>query len=133
MSEPLLVEVYIQIELADADAEELSRLSRRLREDLLEQDGVAEVQPVSAGEAPPGAKMADWNLLGEWMVKLGVAAIPGVFEMLKKRAEKAPASAPLKIKVKVGRRSAEVEYDPARTTPEQVQALVAGVRKSLTP
>jgi len=72
-------------------------------------------------------------LLGEWAVKLGVAALPGVFEMLKKRAEKAPASAPLKIKVKVGRRSAEVEYDPARTTPEQVQALVASLKKSLTP
>jgi hypothetical protein len=132
MSEPLLVEAYIQIELADADDEELSRLSRRLREDLLEQDGVAEVQPVSAGEAPAGTKAVDLNLLGEWAVKLGVAAIPGMFEMLKKRAEKAPASAPLKIKVKVGRRSAEVEYDPARTTPEQVQALVASVKKSLT-
>ena len=132
MSEPSLIEAYIQIELADADAEELSRLSRRLREELLEQDGVADVQPVSAGEAPAGAKAADWNLLGEWAVKLGVAAIPGVFEMLKKRAEKAPASAPLKIKVKVGRRSAEVEYDPARTTPEQVQALVASLKKSLT-
>ena len=132
MSDSLLVDVYIQIELAEADAEELDRLARRLREDLLEQDGVAEVQPVSAGEAPVGTKMVDWNLLGEWAVKLGVSAIPGVFELLKRRTEKAPASAPLKIRIKVGRRSAEVEYDPAHTTPEQLQALIESVKKSLT-
>jgi hypothetical protein len=132
MSDTPLIDVYIQIELPGADAEELDRLARQVRDELLEHDGVAEAQPVSAGEAPPGTKAVDWNLLGEWAVKLSVVALPSVFDLLKKRAEKAPASAPLKIRVKVGRRSAEVEYDPARTTPEQVQALVASVRKSLT-
>ncbi len=132
MSDIDLIDAYIQIELPGAEAEELDRLARQVREDLLEQDGVTDVQPMRAGEAPAGTKAVDWNLLGEWAVKLSVAAIPNMFDLLKKRAEKAPASAPYKIRVKVGRRSAEVEYDPAHTSPEQLEALVAGVRKSLT-
>lgn len=126
-----LVEVRVQIELLEADAEELDRLGRGLRSELLELN-VASVTPVSAGPAPEGAKAVDWNLLGEWAVKLAVAAVPGLFTLLKDRQKSAPASAPLKIKVKTGRhRQVEVEYDPAHTTPEQLAELVKQLEASL--
>lgn len=126
-----LVELHVQLELPDADADELERLGRRLRADLLEMDGVQTVDPVSAGPAPDGTKAVDWNLLGEWAVKLSAAAIPTLLTWLKARTERAPANAPLKLKVKVGRRSAEVEYNPATMTPEQVAALVESLKRSL--
>ena len=126
-----LVELSVQIELPEADSEELDRLGRTLRAELLELD-VASVEPASGGPAPEGTKAVDWNLLGEWVVKLGVAAVPGLFDLLKRRTERAPASAPLKIKVKVSRhRQAEIEYDPAHTTPEQLADLVKRLEQAL--
>ncbi len=125
------VELTVQIELPDADAEELQRLGQFLREELLELN-VDSVEPVRGGSAPEGAKAVDWNLLGEWAVRLGVAAVPSLFGLLKQRQERVPASAPLKIKVKVSRhRQAEIEYDPAHTTPEQLAELVRQLEQAL--
>ncbi|MGQ0603638.1 MAG: hypothetical protein ACT4QE_18310 [Anaerolineales bacterium] len=126
------IELIVQIELPDADAEELDRVGRALRAELLELD-VEAVEPISGSPVPDGAKAVDWNLLGEWGVRLGVAAVPGLFASLQRRAERAPASAPLKIKVKVRRhRQAEIEYDPARTTPEQLAELVRQLEQALS-
>ena len=126
-----LIELNVQIELPEADPEELDRLGRNLRAELLELD-VASVEPVSGGPASEGTKAVDWNLLGEWAVKLSVVTIPGLFDLLKRRLERAPASAPLKIKVKVARhRQAEIEYDPAHTTPEQLAELVKRLQQAL--
>ncbi len=125
-----LIELHLQIELPDADAEEIDHISRNIRRDLLDLN-VDSVEPVSGGPAPEGTKAVDWNLLGEWVVKVGVAAVPGVFELLKSKQERAPASTPLKIKVKVSRhRQVEIEYDPAHTTPEQLAELVKRLQQS---
>jgi hypothetical protein len=53
----------------DTDAEELDELTRRLRSELLELD-VRSVDPVRAGDAPPGARAADILAVGGLLVTL---------------------------------------------------------------
>jgi hypothetical protein len=54
---------------ADADAQELDDLARRLREQLLELD-VRSVEPLPSGEAPPGTRAVDAVALGGLLVTL---------------------------------------------------------------
>jgi hypothetical protein len=118
------VELIVQVGSPDGAAEELDRLGRSLRAEILELD-VLSVEPVSAGLMPEGAKAVDWNLLGEWVVKLGVAAIPSVFDLLKRRSDHLPAAATIKIKVLSASSGAiELEYNPRAATPEQVTELI---------
>ncbi|HEY3082262.1 MAG TPA: hypothetical protein VGM69_20445 [Chloroflexota bacterium] len=65
-----LLSLTVQVEGgADTDAQELDELTRRLRQQLLELD-VRSVQPVEAGEPPPGARAADVMVLGSLLVTL---------------------------------------------------------------
>ncbi|WP_410671216.1 effector-associated constant component EACC1 [Amycolatopsis sp. cmx-4-68] len=67
----------LHIEAADADAEELDRLARRLRAELGELGVDLRAVP---GEVPPGAKAADPVTIGSLMVAFSAAG--GVFPSL---------------------------------------------------
>jgi hypothetical protein len=53
-----------------------------------------------------------------------------LFELLKSWVERKP-STPVKVRVKVGRRTAEIEYDPTRTSAKDLDALVKALNKSV--
>jgi hypothetical protein len=61
---------------ADADAEDVERLGRQLRNELQALD-VDHVVPVASQEAPPGAKSGAAASLTEWLVTLSAGG--GVF------------------------------------------------------
>ena len=67
----------LHLEVDDADAVELARLTRQLRGQLEELD-VDAVQPISRGPTPEGSKAADWIVVGGLLVQLGPAAIAAV-------------------------------------------------------
>ena len=64
------LKLILQLETTEhADAQEVDELAQRLRLELLQAD-VLSVEPVVAGEAPPGTRAADVAALGALLVTL---------------------------------------------------------------
>jgi len=72
------LELRVDVQCADGDAEEVDELTARLRNRLLELD-VADVSPVRLGPPPAGSKGADVAVIGALLVQLatssGLAAV----------------------------------------------------------
>jgi len=122
-------ELLIELSLEGDDAAELDELTRQLRSEVAELD-VDAVEQVSAGAAPPGTKAVDLAAIGQMAVTLAPAVIPPLFDLLKSWVERKP-STPVKIRVKVGKRTAQIEYDPTRTSPKELEALIKALNKSV--
>src|SRR5688500_8765451 len=65
--------VQVVVEEAGADSERVDALARTLRAELLALD-VDDVQPVSSGAAPPGARAVDALAVGALLVDLSQSA-----------------------------------------------------------
>ena len=128
MSEPP-AELLIELSLEGGDSTELDELTRQLAAEV-EELNVDSVEPVSAGPAPLGTKAADLTAFGQMAVTLAPTIVPPLFELLKSWVARKP-STPVKVKVKVGRKTAEIEYDPTRTSPKELDELIKTLNKSV--
>lgn len=124
-SSTLIVEVSVE----GGDPVELDELTRQLRAEVNELD-VNSVEQVSAGQAPEGSKAVDMAALGQLAVTLAPSLVPPLFDLLKSWVERKP-STPVKITVKSGRKSTQIEYDPSRTSPKEVEELVKALSQSM--
>lgn len=122
-------ELFIELSLEDGDRAELDELTRQLRAELQDLN-VDSVDQVPAGAAPAGTKAVDFAVVGQMMVTLAPAVVPPVFELLKSWVERKP-STPVKVKVKVGKRTAQIEYDPTKTSAKDLEALIKALNKSV--
>lgn len=122
-------ELFISLSLVDGDQTELDELTRELRSEI-EQLSVDSVDEVSLGEAPEGTKSADWVSIGSMAVTLAPTIIPPLFELLKSWIDRKP-STPVIIKIKVGKKTAQIEYDPTKTSAEELETLVKALGKTV--
>ena len=122
-------ELFIELLLDGGDDAELDELTRQLKAEV-EELRVDSVEQVSAGEAPDGTKAVDMQLIGQMAVSLAPTIIPPLFELLKSWVERKP-STPVKIRVKVGKRTALIEYDPTKTSAQELEVLVKTLGRSL--
>ena len=122
-------ELFIEVVLDGGDHAELDELTRQLKAEV--QDlSVDSVEDVINGNAPDGTKALDITVIGQMAVTLAPTIIPPLFELLKSWVERKP-STPVKIKVKIGKRTAQIEYDPTKTTAKDLEVLVKTLGKSL--
>ncbi len=122
-------ELFIEVVLDGGDHTELDELTRQLKAEV--QDlSVDSVEDVINGNAPDGTKALDITVIGQMAVTLAPTIIPPLFELLKSWVERKP-STPVKIKVKIGKRTAQIEYDPTKTTAKDLEVLVKTLGKSL--
>ena len=122
-------ELLIELSLEGGDSTELDELTRQLTAEV-EELNVDSVEQVSAGPAPAGTKAADLTAIGQMAVTLAPAIVPPLFELLKSWVERKP-STPVRVKVRVGRKTAEIEYDPTRTSSKDLDALIKTLNKSV--
>lgn len=122
-------ELFIELSLEDGDRAELDDLTRQLRAEV-EELNVDSVEEVSAGAAPQGTKAADFSALGQMAVTLAPTIIPPLFDLLKSWVQRKP-STPVKVTVKVGRKTAQIEYDPTQTSAKDLDALIKALNKSV--
>lgn len=122
-------ELLIELSLAGGDAAELDELARQLRTEVGELN-VDSIEQVSAGVAPQGTKGVDLAAIGQMAVTLAPAVIPPLFDLLKSWIDRKP-STPVKVKVKVGKRTAQIEYDPTKTSPKELEALIKSLSRSM--
>lgn len=124
-----IAQLFIEVLLDDGDASELDALTRQLRTEVEELD-VDSIERVSAGSAPSGTKAVDMEMIGQMAIQLAPAVIPPLFELLKSWVERKP-STPVKIRVKVGKRTAQIEYDPTRTSAKDLETLMKTLNKTV--
>lgn len=121
----LEIEVFVE----GGDAEELDDLTRELRAEI-ETLAVETVQEVTTGSVPAGAKSADWAMIGQLIVTLTPSVIPPLIALLKSWVERKP-STPVKIRLKAGKKTAQIEYDPTKTSARDLELLVKSLSKSM--
>ncbi|MBK8422251.1 hypothetical protein [Candidatus Villigracilis saccharophilus] len=122
-------ELFIEVLLEEGHEAELDELTRQLKAEV--QDlSVDSVEDVTNGSAPDGTKALDITVIGQMAVTLAPTIIPPLFELLKSWVERKP-STPVKIKVRIGKRTAQIEYDPTKTTAKDMEVLVKTLGKSL--
>ena len=122
-------ELFIEVLLEDGHEAELDELTRQLKAEV-EDLSVDSVEDITNGSAPDGTKAVDITIIGQMVVTLAPAIIPPLFELLKSWVERKP-STPVKIRVKVGKRTALIEYDPTKTSAQELEVLVKTLGKSL--
>jgi hypothetical protein len=122
-------ELFIEISLDEGDATELDELTHQLRAEV-EGLHVDSVESVSAGDAPQGTKSADLAAIGQLAVTLAPTIIPPLFDLLKSWVVRKP-STPVKLKVRVGKRTAQIEYDPTQTSAKDLENLIKSLSKSI--
>jgi hypothetical protein len=121
--------LIVELSVEGGDPVELDELTRQLRAEVNELE-VESVEQVSAGQAPGGTKAVDMAALGQLAVTLAPSLVPPLFELLKSWVERKP-STPVKITVKAGRKTTQIEYDPTRTSARDLEDLVKALNKSM--
>lgn len=122
-------DVVVELSLEGGDSVELDELTRQLRSEVQELD-IESVHEVSEGVAPAGTKGVDMAAIGQMAISLAPSVIPPLFELLKSWVERKP-STPVKVTVKVGRKTAQIEYDPTKTSAKDLDLLVKTLHKSM--
>ena len=115
------VELEVQVTLRNSHTEDLDHFARQLYSEMRELD-VESVESVKSGPAPADSKALDVVLIGSWLVKLAPTVIPPLLALLKDWTARHP-TVPLKLKVKRGQRTVEIEYDPEKTSLARVETL----------
>lgn len=122
-------DLYVTLSVEDGDSAELDELTRELKQEI-ENLKVETVKPLSAGPLPRGAKSADWAVIGQMVVTLAPTVIPPFFDLLKSWVDRKP-STPVKVRIKVGKKTAQLEYDPTKTTAKDLDILIKSLSKSV--
>jgi len=122
-------ELLIELELDGGNDAELDEFTRQLKTEV-EELNVDAVEAVTVGSAPDGTKAVDMQVIGQMAITLAPTIIPPLFELLKSWVERKP-STPVKIRVKIGKRSALIEYDPTKTSAQELEVLVKTLSRSL--
>jgi len=122
-------EVFVELSLEAGDATELEELTSQLREQV-EELHIDSVEKVPVWVDPNGKKAGDFSAIGQMAITLAPTLIPPLFELLKSWVERKP-STPVKIKVRVGKRTAQIEYDPTKTSAKDLEILIKTLNKSM--
>jgi hypothetical protein len=125
------VSLTLHIDAADADAEELDRLTRHLRAEIRELD-VESVEFIREDTLPQGAKSAEAVTLGALAVAVLPGVVPKLVELLQAWSMRSESRA-VKIKTQVGDRSLDVEYSPATMSQAELRSLVDMLTGALAP
>lgn len=124
-----LTSLFIKLSVDGADNAELNELENQLKAEVRDLN-VDSVEKISDGVAPEGTKALDSVIIGEMLVTLAPTVIPPLFELLKSWVERKPTT-PVKIKVKFGKRTAQIEYDPTKTSAKDLETLIKTLGKSV--
>jgi len=107
---------------SDGDVEEVDRLTRRLRREILDQE-VESAELVTTGEIPAGARAGEAIAIGSLLVTLLPSVLPNLIDLLGGWLKR-DASRTVKIKLQRGETSVDVELDPRSCSTEELQGLV---------
>ena len=121
--------LFVEVSVDGGGPTELDDLTRQLAREVNELN-VEDVVQVAEGEAPAGTKALDMAAIGQLAVTLTPAVVGPLFGVLKSWVERKP-STPVKVRVRVGKRTAQIEYDPSHTSAKYLEALIKTLNKTI--
>jgi hypothetical protein len=94
-------EILVQVSEEHADRLRLDDLSRQLRGELLEADGTEAVDPLTAGEAPPGTRSGLATVAGALLVTVQphLGAVVRVVSLLKEWLARSDGGRSIRLEV----------------------------------
>jgi hypothetical protein len=118
-----LANFTLQVELEDADTDDLDRHTRQLRDEILDFD-VETAELVKGGKSPKGTKAgAEVITFGAIALAVLPAVLPKLVEFLQNWTLR-DNNRIVKLKTQVGNRSVEVEFSPTKTSTKEIEKLV---------
>lgn len=125
-------EVTIGIRDADADAERLDELSSALRRELLDL-GVAGVDRVSAGEAPPGTRALEMASIGMLLVAFqeSLPVISGIVGVI--RGWLASARGTRAVELTIGDQTLKIDSASPEQQDRLIDEFVAALHRAEAP
>jgi len=121
-----LSSLRVRIEAPDASNDEMDRLTRQLRSELRDSTDAEQVDLVGTGSAPAGSKGVEALELGDLAIRLLPAAVPGLIAVLRSWLGR-HKQREMRVMVKVGERSVELEYPVGEMTRDDLMKLIAAV------
>jgi hypothetical protein len=122
---PLKLEVALDAG-PEADARELDRLSRQLRDEIESLD-VDSVELRRGGQAPPGTMAGEEITIGSLIISLASAGVfTALIETLKGWALRKEGRT-IKIETQIGDRSIKLEYSPTAASQEELTRFVESI------
>ena len=121
--------LFVELSVDGGDPAELDELTRQLAGELNDLN-VDDVIQVSEGDAPSGSKALDMTQIGQLAVTLAPSVVGPLFDLLKSWVQRKP-STPVKVRVRVGKRTAQIEYDPTQTSAKDLEALIKTLNKTI--
>jgi len=113
----------------DMDADQLDRLTRQLRNELLDLD-TETVDLVKSEDAPEGTKSAEAVTAGALAVAILPSFLPKLIEYLQSWTMRGEERK-VKVKSQIGDRSIELEYSPNALSQEELKELVTTLTETL--
>jgi hypothetical protein len=114
----------------ELDADQLDRLTRQLRSELLDLD-TESVDLVKSETPPAGTKSAEAVTAGTLAVAILPAFLPKLLEYLQSWTMR-EEQRKVKVKSQVGDRSIELEYSPNALSQEELKELVTTLTDTLS-
>lgn len=133
MTDPVEIPLKLVLQIPSqmgVESDELDRLTRNLRTELLELN-VERVDLASGSTAPPGTKSAEAFTLGTLVISTMPVFVPKLVEFLQSWVMRAE-DRKVKIKSQVGDRSIELEYSPKAISQEELKQLIGTLSDSLS-
>ena len=127
MSETARLE--LRLDRAGLGDEAVDELTRSLRRSIEEADLADTKVDRVTGDLPAGAR-GDAFTLGALALAVAPVLVEQVLQLIRDWSAR-PGAKPVKVSVRVGDREVSSEYDAARMTAEEVQAIADQLRASL--
>ena len=114
----------------ELDADQLDRLTRQLRSELLDLD-TESVELVKSDSAPAGTKSVEAVTAGTLAVAILPSLLPRLLEYLQSWTMR-EEQRKVKVKSQIGDRSIELEYSPSALSQAELKELVSTLTDSLS-
>ncbi len=125
-----IANLTLQIDVGqDADADELDRATRQLRDEIQEL-GVESAELAKTANAPAGTKSVEAVTLGALAISVLPTVLPKLIEFLQAWSMRREGRT-VKIKTQVGDRAVEVEYSPKTMSQAELKSLVETLTSTL--
>jgi len=76
------IELELEIQATDTDANELNKMARNLREEVYQSTKVESISLLKIGPAPDGSKAGEAEAIGTLAVQVLPAVLPGLFSLV---------------------------------------------------
>ncbi len=124
-----VAQLTLQLAVPNADADELDRATRQLRDEIREV-GVKSVELTKGTPVPAGAKSAEVVTLGVLAVAVLPTTVPKLIEFLRDWLMRGEGRT-VKIKTQMGDRALEVEYNPQKMSQAELKELIGTLTSAM--